>query len=132
MLDSDEDEDLEDNTTRAAGPAIGVSTLDQKRPAGLQELKMPKIKGAGESVQKAQSRVEPPSPLTANKTRVQRHNLKPLQTKGLEASTRKDSGGSSRSNSASRSFGLTIDTKTKEETKDSEVIERFNTLRGEG
>ena len=69
MLDSDDDEE-EENNARATGPAIGVSTLDQKKPPGLQELKMPKIKGAGESLQKAQSHVEPPSPLTANKTRV--------------------------------------------------------------
>lgn len=28
MLDSDDEDELEDNTTRAAGPAIGISTLD--------------------------------------------------------------------------------------------------------
>jgi hypothetical protein len=47
----------------------------------------------------------------------------------------KGSSGSSRGNSASRSFGLAIDTtKLGEESKaqaHGEVIERFNTLRGQ-
>ena len=34
MLDSDDD-DEEESSTRAAGPAIGVASLDQKRPPGL-------------------------------------------------------------------------------------------------
>jgi hypothetical protein len=96
---------------------------------------MPKLKQGGESVQKSQSNYEPASPLTANKTRVQRHNLKQIQTKNLAVDTRKGSSGSSRGNSASRSFGLAIDTtKLGEESKaqtHGEVIERFNTLRGQ-
>jgi len=53
MLDSDDDDEEEESSTRAAGPAIGVASLDQKRPPGLQALKMPKLKQGGESVQKA-------------------------------------------------------------------------------
>ena len=48
MLDSSDDE--EELAGRAAGPDIGVSTLEKKRPGGLQTLKMPKLKEPGESL----------------------------------------------------------------------------------
>jgi hypothetical protein len=81
--DSDEDDTPSKNPNRDGGnaPQIGISTLENKRAnLGVAALKMPKLKEAGESLQKNQSKFEPPSPLTANKTRVQRHNLKALDT----------------------------------------------------
>jgi serine/threonine protein kinase len=52
MLDSSDEEDSGTPKSRGAGPAIGVSTLEKKRPKDLQSLKMPKLKEPGESLQK--------------------------------------------------------------------------------
>lgn len=104
---------------------------------------MPKLKDAGESLQKTQGdNFEPPSPLTANKTRVQRHTMNQQEGQkagfGSSLTAPGKKGGSrtgSRGSSSGRSMGLTIDTtKPKEEQKDdqptSAVLERFSSLRG--